>query len=316
MSLDDLVSLEEGARMYVEHLRRHKEKSPPITEFYLRFDTETQQLLSWKENKKGKLSRHYVKFGRLRRNNKILEDKAFLDYVLEHIPQEQRKELEALTAKYLQEFTLEQGVECYIRHLKKHKEKSTPITYFYLRFDPETQQLLSWKEKKKGKLNRHYARFSELRRNNKIPEDKAFLDYILEHIPQNQRKKLETLTAKYLNKFTLEQGVEFYIEHLKKHKEKSKSIIAFYNRFDPETQELIPSKEAKTGKLNRHYSKFIKLRRNNKIPSGLSLEDYLIQNLPEEKREETAYYLKGQYLIDLLDGNMLKQAVLGEEHVA
>jgi len=316
MALDDLVSLEEGARFYVEHLRRHKEKSAAITIFYSTFDPETQELIPSKEKKTGKLDRHYDKFVRLRKNKKIPEDKAFLDYVLEQIPQNQRKKLETLTAKYFQEFTLEQGVELYIKHLRRHKEKSRPITEFYISFDPETQELIHWKEHKTGKLNRHYDKFSKLRRNNKIPEDKAFLDYVLEQIPQEQREELETLTAKYLNKFTLEQGVELYIDHLRKHKEKSASIMTFYERFNPETQELIPWKEKKKGKLNRHYDKFGKLRKNNKIPPGISFEDYLIQNLPEEKREEAAYYLKGQYLIDLLDGNMLKQAILGEEHAA
>ncbi|MBW2966107.1 hypothetical protein KY342_03310 [Candidatus Woesearchaeota archaeon] len=298
-------TLEQGVEFYIKYLRQNKEKSLQVITFYKRFDLKKKELLP--KRKTGQLHKHYGSFLSRKKRGKLPKNLTFENWIKQQIPLKLEKQLEHLTEKYLKEYTLEQGVEFYVEHLNKNKEKSLSIVAFYMRFDTEKQELFSFG--KTGQLNRYYARFAQSKRKNKLPKSvKTFEDWIKQQIPSNLKEQLEQLTEKYLKEYTLEQGVEFYIKHLKREKEKSSPISAFYKRFDPKKQELLPIKNQ--GKLIRYYARFVQSKIKNKLPKDLSFADYLLQNLPEEKRERAEYYLKGQYLADLIDRRKLKEILL------
>ncbi|MBW2966108.1 hypothetical protein KY342_03315, partial [Candidatus Woesearchaeota archaeon] len=270
------------------------------------FDPEKQELLSC--GKLGQLNRHYAKFTYARRQGKFQKDITFEDWIKHRISSKLRKQLEQLTEKYLtkEEYTLEQGVEFYIEHLKAHKERSKSIFAFYERFDTEKQKLLP--SGKIGKLYVNYEKFNYSRKKGKLPQDLTFEHWIKQQIPSKLRKQLEQLTEKYLREYSLEQGVELYIEHLKEYKEDNKPTISFFIMFDIENEVMLSY--GKRGQLSKHYRQFYRLKRKNQLPKTFSFTDYILQNLPEEKRERAEYYLKGQYLADLIDRRKLKEILL------
>ncbi|MBW2966369.1 hypothetical protein KY342_04665 [Candidatus Woesearchaeota archaeon] len=300
-------TLEEGVKFYIQHLKQNKENSSLIATFYERFNTEEQKLFP--HGKIGKLNRYYAKFCYLKNKIKIPKNITFENWVKSQISLKLKRQLEQLTEKYLtkEEYSLEQGVEYYINHLRENEEKSKPIKTFYRRFDTEERELLP--EGKTGQLGRYHDRFRGLKRKNKLSMDTTFEDWVKQQISSKLRKQLEQLTEKYLKNYILEQGVEFYIEHLKQNKENSSPIISFFIMFDTKNNIIFNNKK---GKLSKYYRKFNYLKKQGNLRKNLTFEDYLLQNLPEEKRERAEYYLKGQYLADLIDRRKLKQAVLVE----
>jgi hypothetical protein len=212
------------------------------------------------------------------------------------------------------EYSVEDAVKFYTEYIKEKKEKSRSMGSFFLFFDPEKKEFVPREEIRK--LSRYKSNFYNLKERGIItPMDLNFEDWVKQQISIGLKQELEELTSKYQIRewWSLEQGVEFYIDHLKQYKEHSKIIRSFFIFFRSETDE-IPS-NVKICSLRRHYDYFSRNKKKGKSPRGLEFQDYIIQNLPEEKRAEAAYYLKGQYLKDCLKeklgSSFIKDALLG-----
>ena len=286
-------SIKQGVEFYIGYLSNYEGNKPkPIKSFFQFFDTITKTFLSGK--KLGKLHKYPSHW---RRNIKPKENLEFKDWIKSKIPNDLSQKLDSLMTQHFTKYSIKQGVEFYIEYLSNYEgNKPKPIKSFFQSFDPITKTFLP--EKKTGKLKKYCKHW---RINLKHQQNLEFKDWIKSEIPSNLSQRLDSLMAQHFTEYSLEQGVEFYIEHLSDYEEKHTPIKRFFQIFDTVTKTFLPG--TKLGKLNKYYSYWsrnTKSKKKTEYESGKSITftDYLIRELPEEQRQRATYYLKGLYLAD------------------
>lgn len=298
----------EGVKHYISYLQQHKSENLGIVNFFHRFDLQSGQILPPRHT--GTFYNCYAEYQREKKRGNLPENiTEFQDWVKSQIPGDVSARLDELVDKYLREYTILDGVNFYLEHLRTYKCNSVPIIAFFSRYDTEMKQLLPWN--KKGKLKRHYNAYGKRKKAGKIPRDQSFYEWVENQIPEPKRRELKDLTKRYINVNLLLEGMDFYIQHLMTQKGNSLSLAGFYRRFDPVSGKILL--EGKVGALYRCYQAFGNKKLRGEL-KDLSFRDYIIQQLPPEKREMAAYYLKGQYLKDLakqkIDVQRLKSMIM------
>lgn len=308
--------IEEGVRMYVAYVKQNKKGSAPLQSFFHSFDPEIGRVITAKENGgsgfRGPLKKILQRFQYI---HGIPHDVDVEEWVRRQISADLRNELDDVTRKYVKH-TLDEGVLLYINHLRQYKDESSPINFFFLTYDSSRHKIIKPGDNS-GKIYRGLlARFDAAYRADmqEIGQDTTFMEWVRMQISDRLKEELDGLVGKYLSRsYSLEEGVDRYIAHMKANGIQSADLTHFFVRFDVESGEVRKGSRStnQKSKLYRHCQRF---HRQQKAGSVDDFADYLIDELPEEKRVEAAYYLKGQYLEDLrkarVDPERLKGALL------